>query len=290
MFLGMGVFIGPRRGATMQREQLENIAQRYLRRCDAESTRVAYGREMRRFLDWLPGDLGDDLLLDYRDHLRDRGLAPPTVRWRLTVARAFLRFAEGEGCTTAISDIQLPKGQRGFVPRVLNRAELKRLLDAPDRRTWQGARDAAILACLGLGGLRAGEVCTLQSDDVQIDRHEIVLRVHGKGGKVRVVTLALPAAMPVRSWLRHRTNRGCLTGPLFDRTQAARTAPLDVHALRYIVRKHATDTGLGSVNPHVLRHTEATLSIKRGVPLHAVQARMGHASLMTTAAYLHLTT
>ena len=49
---------------------LKEALPRFLRRCDAESTRVAYERELRRFLGWLAGEPGPEVLYDYRDHLR----------------------------------------------------------------------------------------------------------------------------------------------------------------------------------------------------------------------------
>ncbi len=63
------------------REQLQHALPRFLRRCDASSTRLAYKRELRRFLDWLPESVDDELLYDYRDYLRARGLGPTTIRW-----------------------------------------------------------------------------------------------------------------------------------------------------------------------------------------------------------------
>ena len=61
----------------------------FLLRCDAESTKVAYERELRRFLAWLPApEVGS--CERYVAHLRERGLSPTTVRWRATVAAKFL--------------------------------------------------------------------------------------------------------------------------------------------------------------------------------------------------------
>ena len=64
-------------------ETLTHALPRFLRRCDAKSTRTAYKRELQRFLDWLPATPTDETLFDYRDHLRDRGLSPTTVRWQI---------------------------------------------------------------------------------------------------------------------------------------------------------------------------------------------------------------
>ena len=173
------------------RESLTHAMPRFLRRCDAKSTRVAYERELHRFLAWLPDIPSDETLFDYRDYLREKGLGSTTIRWRTTVVRSFLLFAKRRGLLDLdlVADFKPPKGKCGFAPRVLTQPELDRLLDAPDRRTAKGRRDAAIFACLGVGGLRAGEVCALNAHDVLIRPHEVVLTVNGKGRKQRTVML-----------------------------------------------------------------------------------------------------
>ena len=160
---------------------LNDILPRFLRRCDAASTRVAYEREIRRFLAWLGPEIGDEVMFDYRDHLRDRQLGPTTVKWRTMVCRAFLKFAEKHGYVErpVVGDFKPPRGKTGFAPRILSRRELNRLLSSPDRRSRRGKRDALVLICLGVGGLRAGEVCRLDAGDIQFLPTGIVLHVTG---------------------------------------------------------------------------------------------------------------
>ena len=104
------------------RGTLEMAVPRFLRRCDAKSTRLAYKRELDRFLAWLPATPTDETLFDYRDHLRARGLSATTIRWRTTVARSFLLFAKRRGLLDLdlVADFKPPKGKSGFAPRVLS--------------------------------------------------------------------------------------------------------------------------------------------------------------------------
>ena len=105
---------------------------------------------------------------------------------------------------------------------------------------------------------------------------------------MRSVSLPLPNAAPLRAWVRRQQRAGFVAACVFGRDVFNAAKPLDAHAIRYIVRKHAGVAGLGNVSPHNLRHTEATLAIERGMPLHRLQVRLGHSSLLTTARYLHL--
>jgi site-specific recombinase XerD len=263
---------------------------RFLRRCDAESTRVAYERELIRFLAWADAHDGNEILFDYRDHLRERGLSPTTIRWRTTVARAFLLFAESQGYTDAgrVGDFKPPKGKSGFVPHVLSAAQLKRLLSAPDRRSRRGRRDAAVLVCLGVGGLRAGEVCRLNREDLRIEAGRIVLHVNGKGRKQRLVALSGEYTGLFQRYLTSWPESRRKERPLFWCGQPGHEDKrLTVAAVDYLVRTHAAAAGVAGIGAHALRHTAASLAIDAGEPLHRLRDRLGHSSVLVTSRYLH---
>ena len=269
------------------RETLTHALPRFLRRCDAESTREAYERELRRFLAWLPAATTDETLFDYRDHLRAKGLGPTTIRWRTTVARSFLLFAQRRGVLDRdlVADFRPPKGKAGFVPRVLTQAELDRLIAAPDRRTAKGRRDAAVLVCLGVGGLRAGEVCRLNVGDVEARPDCVVLTVNGKGRKQRHVPIIGPRAALILPYKRMLVGDQEPDAPLFC-AGIRLDHRLAVAGVDYLVRQAAEAAEIPALHPHALRHTAATHETNRGVPLPTVQAKLGHSSVVTTMRYI----
>jgi integrase/recombinase XerD len=271
------------------RESLTQALPRFLRRCDAKSTKVAYERELIRFLAWLPEELTDETLFDYRDNLRDKGLGPTTIRWRATVVRSFLLFAKRRGFLglDLVADFKPPKGKSGFAPRVLTHGELDQLIAQPDRRTARGRRDAAVLVCLGVGGLRAVEVCALNAEDVLIRPHEVVLTVNGKGKKQRAVVLPGKYVDLFKAYQRVWPKSRHTNFAFFwcGQTKAHR---LTSAAVSYIVGQAAESSDLTRLHPHSLRHTAATLDIQNGTPLPVVQLKLGHSSIMTTMRYLHL--
>ena len=273
-------------------DSLQDALPRFLRRCDAESTRVAYERELRRFLAWLGNEPGPGVLYDYRDYLREKGLGPTTIQWRTTVARSFLKFAEAHGYLEepVVNDFRPPKGKTGFAPRVLSKWELKRLLTAPDRRSRRGKRDALVLICLGVGGLRASEVCRLNAEDVQIRRSQVVLHVNGKRRKHRLVPLPPEWCGLFRGYQRSWPECTGAT-PLFLCGQPGHEDKrLSVAAVDYVVRQNALATRLTGVSAHALRHTAASLAIDAGEPLHRLRDRLGHSSVLVTSRYLHCST
>jgi len=271
------------------KDALIHALPRFLRRCDAKSTKQAYERELRRFLAWLSDTLHEETLFDYRDHLREKRLGATTVRWRTTVVRAFLQFAKRRRYLEkdAVADFKPPKGKVGFAPRVLTQGELDRLMAAPDRRTAQGRRDAAVLVCMGVGGLRVGEVCRLNAQDVLIRQHEVVLTVYGKGNKQRLVTLPGNWVGQFQSYLRvwpksrRPFNPFFWCGPKGDR----RITPA---AVDYLVKRAGTAAEVPGLHPHALRHTAATLGVLGGETLPAIKAKLGHSSIVMTIKYLHL--
>ena len=271
------------------RDQLQHALPRFLRRCDASSTRLAYKRELRRFLEWLPDAVDDELLFDYRDYLRGRGLGPTTVRWRTTVVRAFLQFAERRGYVDQqlVGDFRPPRGKTGFAPRVLTQGELDRLIDTPDRRTRRGKRDALILVCLGIGGLRASEVCRLNAEDVAIQDNRVILRVLGKRKKERLVPI-LGYLDLVRSYLASWPEARS-TAPLFLGGHQGREAKrLTLAGVEYLVGRQAQAVGITPLAPHALRHTAASQAIEAGIPLHVLREQLGHSSISVTSKYLHM--
>jgi len=262
---------------------------RFLRRCDAVSTRVAYKRELRRFLNWLPTDPTEETLFDYRDHLRQKNLGATTIRWRTTVVRSFLQFAKRRGFLDydMVADFKPPKGKRGFAPRVLTQSELDQLIKSADRRTIQGRRNAAVLVCMGVGGLRVGEVCALDVQDVIIRPDEVLLTVHGKGNKERSVKLSGPYVKLFLGYI-NMLKQTKKPWSAFFWCGGKKGHRITRSTVRYIVTQAASEADLPRLNPHALRHTAATLEIATGVSLPEVQALLGHASILTTIKYLHL--
>ena len=273
-------------------DSLQEALPRFLRRCDAESTRVAYKRELRRFLAWLVGEPVPEVLYDYRDYLREKGLGPTTIQWRTTVARAFLKFAEAHGYLEGpvVGDFKPPKGKTGFAPRILSKRELNKLLTAPDRRSRRGKRDALVLACLGVGGLRASEVCRLNAEDVQIRHSQVVLHVNGKRRKRRLVPLPPEWCSLLRSYLRSWPECTGSASLFWCGQPGHEDKRLTGAAVDYVVRQNAEVAGLTGVSAHTLRHTAASQAIDAGEPLHRLRDRLGHSSVLITSRYLHVGT
>jgi integrase/recombinase XerD len=263
----------------------------YLRRLHADSTRLAYQREITRFFAWLADNAPVDaeVLPRYVEWLRARSLSPTSIAWRATVIGEFLRDAHRQGVIAmdVTAGYKKPKGTKGFAPRVLSHGELKRLLRTPDRRSWRGKRDLAALVLMGIAGLRAGEACSLRLCDVDLTPSRVTLRIKGKGNRLRTIALEGKNASPIRSWSAVRGTGN--SGEPWLLARAGESRGLTVAGLDYIVRRTASAAQLENVHAHCLRHTAASLALSHGANLVHVRDMLGHSSIVTTSKYLHAT-
>jgi integrase/recombinase XerC len=129
-------------------------------------------------------------------------------------------------------------------------------------------------------------VCSLSFGDVESTSHRVVLRVNGKGRKVRLVPLSGPAAEAVRAYRRDAVKTG-VDAPFFTSLRE-RPLRLTVPSVDYILRRCCEAAGLPRINAHALRHTAASFAIEGGMPLHRVRDLLGHSSVLVTSRYLHV--
>jgi site-specific recombinase XerD len=167
--------------------------------------------------------------------------------------------------------------QVATLPVVLSAEEVVRLIDAlsPLHRT-------VAMLCYG-AGLRVSEAVSVRVGDIDSERG--VLRVpDGKGGKAREVALCSRLLVALRAWWRMRRPQGEHLFPgRKGRPCLTRAA---VHKAMHVGCRRA---GIDKrVSPHVLRHSFATHLLEAGTDLRSVQMLLGHASIRTTALYVHV--
>ena len=211
--------------------------------------------------------------------------SPATVHRKAACLRSFYRHLRREGVreTDPTTTITGPRrGQR--LPKVLNRAEVQKLLAQPHGSEPTALRDRALLELMYACGLRASEAIGLDLRDLDLEAG--VLHARGKGPKERVVPVGKAAIEATRIYIERGRNqllRGRLEAKLFVNF---RGEPLTRQGLYKIVRRHATTAGLADrMSPHTLRHTFATHLLAGGCDLRSVQEMLGHADVATTQIY-----
>jgi len=179
------------------------------------------------------------------------------------------------------------------LPDVLEERELETLLEAPSRKSIMGLRARSILALMGRYGLRVSEVCNLQMADLNLDAEDPYIRVIGKGDKERRAWIGNGTLNLLTFWLEKRPKGGRALFPVvqhgkrfFGEAQPGRAVSprwvcnmVDHFAKKAGIEKH--------VHPHTLRHTCATIAIRKGEGIPAVRDMLGHANVSTTSIYTH---
>lgn len=261
----------------------------------SEHTLRAYGgdlAELASFLEELglddPREVNGRTLRRFLVELEDRELASSTVQRKLSSVRALFRFLQREGAidqhpATGLRRRRAPR----LLPGCLELSEVEALLEAPDRTTPAGRRDRAILEVMYSAGTRAAETVGLDRGD--LDLAGGTARVRGKGRKERLAALGSHALGALSEYLsdpaRPRPAREAVNAVFLNN----RGGRLSTRSLGRIVDKHALAAGIHRrATPHTLRHSFATHLLDRGADLRAVQELLGHAHLVTTQIYTHV--
>jgi site-specific recombinase XerD len=169
---------------------------------------------------------------------------------------------------------------------------LKRLLDAPRGDGLRAVRDRAILALMGVHGLRVGEIVAL--DVADLDLNAGTVSVPGKGGKRRTVYLVDISRQRLTDWLAVR-ERAAGEGEtaLFvavDRAKRFTGRRMTRRAVEALTDRYLERLGLkrGGISCHSLRHSAAVWARAFGAAVDALADMLGHASVDTTRIYARI--
>ena len=223
-------------------------------------------------------------------HLTRKGLPmkPGSVNNRIKAVRSLFGFMKLRGYHPADLrlDIGYVKEPSTLPTSVLDHAQVRRLLRGIATTTPEGWRDRAILELLYSSGVRSGELVRLTLDDIDLENG--MLKVHGKGGKERMVPIGRTARRYLENYIR-------AVRPFRPGSQAERAVflnrigrPLSWQNLNVIVHSHAD--GLEQrVTSHTFRRSCTTELIRNDANLYHVKDMLGHESIDTLKPYIKLT-
>jgi len=239
-------------------------------------------------------DTNEEIAIDYMviraflGSLYRERLKKVTIARKVTALRTFFDYLQRKGKikVNPAQMVQAPKSEK-YIPVFLSVDEMVCLLDAKGTPSAVGLRDKAIVELFYSSGIRLSELVGLNMED--IDFHQGVMKVRGKGKKERIVPVGVQAITAMTAYLekRHeilkRNVENGLEGPIFISSRGSR---LSTRSVARILDKLVILSGLGrKVSPHMLRHTFATHMMESGADLRAIQEFLGHESLSTTQKY-----
>jgi integrase/recombinase XerC len=217
-------------------------------------------------------------------HERARRVGARSLARALSAVKGFTGWLVDHhgGDATAVLSARAPKYRRKL-PRPLEeqgaRDMIDRVADLP-RDEWVAARDQAVVTLLYACGLRISEALGLTGRDHPLPS---VLRITGKGGKMRLVPVLDAAQQAVAHYTDLCPHDLTPDAPLF---RGARGGPLNPRLIALAMERARAQLGLpATATPHAMRHSFATHLLSAGGDLRAIQELLGHASLSTTQAY-----
>jgi integrase/recombinase XerD len=238
-------------------------------------------------------DLDAPFVAGFLDHLeQERGNSVRTRNARLAAIRSFFRYAalchpEHAGLIAQVLAIPAKKVQRNELS-YLSQPEVQALLAAPDRDTWTGRRDHALLDVAVDTGLRVSELTGLRNGDAELGTGAH-LNCTGKGRKRRRTPLRKQTAAVLAVWMKERG--GGPGDPLFP---TRRGTQISRGAVERLVAKHAITAAAAcpaitgkNVTPHTLRHSCAMSLLAQGVDTAVIALWLGHERVDTTQIYVH---
>ena len=227
-------------------------------------------------------------LRQYIAGLLKLGITKTSIARKLSAVRTFFKYLNREGvlANNPARLVSTPRREKRL-PAVLTVDDTLRLMGAPgtggedDRAAV--LRDRAVLETLYSTGIRASELIGINRED--INHHDRLIRIRGKGRKERVVPVGHTALNAVDAYLIKKKNvpenAAVFTGPAGKR--------LTARTVQRILENYRKKLGLQQkASPHTLRHSFATHLLESGADLRSIQELLGHASLSTTQRYTHL--
>lgn len=244
--------------------------------------------------DSIPLAMIDKKLLRYfLADLAEAKISKRTVVRRLSSLRSFFKHCMKQGYLerNPADEVESPKLEKR-IPTSLTYQQVERLFQGPEISNFLGFRDRCIMELFYSSGLRVSELVAL--DRAHFDPESLLLRLHGKGKKQRVIPITKQAADWIVAYLNHAERHRDMDGHLAEVDGEAiflnkSGGRLTSRSVDRNFDKYLRASGLaGRITPHTIRHTIATHWLENGMDLKTIQLLLGHASLATTTIYTHV--
>ena len=268
----------------------------------SDNYQLSTQRSLLEFAQWCKAKQGRDnknavvdpkkvTLAMLSDYLADRkrgGLSASSIKLIVVALKIFFRYlaSKGEVARDPAEALSLPRIER-YLPETLNELQVQQLIDSIDTKAPFGLRDRAMIELLYASGLRISELANARLEN--LDVAEGVIRVTGKGNKMRLIPVGRKACDALRSYLANERPKTVKPRTGSEIFLSARGTKLTTARIWQIVKAHAKRSGLeANIYPHLLRHSFATHLLGNGADLRIIQEMLGHADIATTQIYTHV--
>lgn len=276
----------------------------YLRedRQASENTVLAYKSDLLQFIEFLetpPEERYMHLRIDDWSQLTGKHLetyvedldayeyVQSTIARKVAAMRVFMQWLQEQGTVDFDGVVHLrPPAVPRSSPRVLSAQQIRELIESTTSEDWrpESLRDRAMMELLYATGVRASELLSLDIDHISDDYGSV--SALSNDDQMRTISLPSWARKTLKSYVENArvklTSANREEKALFLNHRGTR---LTRQGLWLLFKGYASDLGIDSFSPHILRHSFAVHALENGVPLNEVQTALGHVSRSTTASY-----
>lgn len=288
--------------AAQKKSDIQDFVNEFLVQFLSEDTKTAYIKDLKFFFDFLrsgnvqishPSEIKSFHFQLYRDHLLERGLASATINRRLVCIRSFMKWSIAAKLIdhNPLDTVKLPKVQTESPTVAFDDDEVLQMINAPDTTTHKGKTHRLIMVMLFHLGIRRAELTDLKMHQMVSDRSHWVLRIQGKGDKVRLIPLSNLVYEEIGMYIAHLADHGIKLGPedylLQTELKTRNKKPMDGSTIFRVIEKYAKSLGINkSVSPHSCRATVIShLLDTQHAAIRDVATFAGHSNITTTERY-----
>lgn len=260
-------------------------------------TLISYTTDINQFNKYLQATytISDPSLVDYPIirswivALATLKLNPKTLHRKISTLRSYFKYLHRQKLISINPTLRLrtPKIPKRL-PIYLQSKEMDAVLDTVSNfkeDTFEGIRDKLIIEMLYGTGMRRSELIGLSKHD--IDMHQGVVKVTGKGNKQRLIPLHQELLAHIEKYKQAKnTQFPDNNNDVFIVTDTNSKA-YPIFISRIVNKSLNIITTLEKKSPHVLRHSFATNLLNNGADLNAIKELLGHSSLAATQVYTH---
>jgi integrase/recombinase XerD len=288
--------------ASQKKTNIKDFIQEFLVQFLSPDTKTAYIKDLKFFFDFLnsgnvaithPKEIESYHFQLYRDHLMERGLSSATINRRLVCIRSFMKWAIAAKLMdhNPLDTVKLPKVQTESPTVAFDDHEVALMISAPDSTTHKGRTHRLVMVLLFHLGLRRSELTHIKMHQFAQDRGHVVLRIHGKGDKVRLVPINKHVQDEIQSYVNSLKNHDIELGSedflLQTEVNKKNSKPMDGSTIFRVIEKYARIVGITKdVSPHSCRATVIShLLDTQNTAIRDVATFAGHANITTTERY-----
>lgn len=288
--------------ASLKKTAIQDFIQEFLIQFLSPDTKKAYIKDLSFFFDFLR--LGNQIITHpsqiqsyhfqlYRDHLMSKGLASATINRRLVCIRSFIKWSVASRLMeyNPLDTVKLPKVQTESPTVAFDDGEVVAMINSPDTSGHKGRTHRLVMILLFNLGLRRSELTHIRQQDFFEERGHFVLRVYGKGDKIRLIPISDTIAREVRLYTESLKENGMQVLPqdFLLQTDGTKknTKPMDGSTIYRTIQNYAHKLGINkTVSPHSCRATVIShLLDTQHTPIRDVATFAGHANITTTERY-----